>query len=152
MQITIETKRTHASVQQCHRCQRFGHNHFGCKMAPRCHKCAADHFFTDCQKPRTLPAKCCNCGEAHPANASICAKRPGNTQRRTENNQQKTANTPPRTFSSKPRNDSITTYATQAQTTQVNPDTNHLLAIVRQMNEATKALTAYFTTGINVQP
>lgn len=43
LQITIEPKRTFVPIQQCHRCQRFGHNHHGCKMTPRCHKCAGDH-------------------------------------------------------------------------------------------------------------
>lgn len=54
--VRIEPKRTHATVQQFHQCQRFGRNQHGRKMAPRCHRCSEDHYFTECKKPRTTHA------------------------------------------------------------------------------------------------
>lgn len=150
MQIHVETKRTNASVQQCHRCQRFGHNHFGCKMAPKCHRCAGDHHFTECTKPTSIPAKCCNCGGAHPANATVCPKYPSNNQRNTSTHQPNNNN---QTTTPRPQSKPVSKNISYAQITNTtNNPTNHLLSIIKQMNDATNALTAYLThSNINIQ-
>jgi len=35
-------------------------------------KCAEGHLTQDCNKSKDVPAKCVNCGEDHPTNATIC--------------------------------------------------------------------------------
>lgn len=59
-------------IIQCHRCQAWGHATTNCHALPRCLKCAASHLTRDCTKDPNLPAKCANCGEAHPANNTSC--------------------------------------------------------------------------------
>lgn len=151
MEIQVEPKRTFAAIPQCHRCQRYRHNHFGCKMPPRCHKCAGNHHFIECTKPRNIPAKCCNCEGAHPANAHICPRRPNQQLRNilTNTNQQQTNPHTPTRSQTRPVNKDIT-YAKAANPT-INL-TNHLLTTINQMNDATNALTAYLTSNnSNVQ-
>lgn len=60
-------------ITQCHRCQAWGHATSNCYAKPACLKCAEGHLTKDCEKPKTIPAKCVNCGEDHPANATCCA-------------------------------------------------------------------------------
>lgn len=60
-------------ITQCHRCQTWGHATSNCYAKPACLKCAGEHLTKDCVKPKTTPAKCVNCGEDHPANATCCA-------------------------------------------------------------------------------
>lgn len=59
-------------LTQCHRCQGWGHATANCNRNPKCLKCASDHQTTDCTKKKETPAKCVNCGGAHPANATSC--------------------------------------------------------------------------------
>lgn len=74
--IKVEPKRTTMSAMQCHNCQSFGHNQASCRVNPRCHRCAGAHHYTNCTKPTTTPALCCNCGGNHPANFSGCPRFP----------------------------------------------------------------------------
>lgn len=61
---------------QCFRCQGFGHSSRNCNLRPRCVKCTELHRTEDCpKKSRDEPAKCCNCGEDHPANYRQCRER-----------------------------------------------------------------------------
>lgn len=51
----------------CGNCQQWDHFETGCRMAPRCRKCAGKHHSSVCQvvrpgEPRT-GLKCANCGE-----------------------------------------------------------------------------------------
>lgn len=61
-------------ITQCHRCQEWGHATTNCHVTPKCLKCAEEHLTRECKKPATTPAKCANCGNDHPANATICEK------------------------------------------------------------------------------
>lgn len=61
---------------QCYRCQAFGHSSKNCNLKPRCVKCPEGHLTTECPKSNRMePAKCCNCGEDHPANFRHCKER-----------------------------------------------------------------------------
>lgn len=60
-------------IIQCHRCQAWGHATANCNAVPKCLKCAATHLTRDCTKDPNLPAKCVNCGGAHPANNTTCS-------------------------------------------------------------------------------
>lgn len=156
MIVTIEPKHSYATIVQCHRCQRFGHNHRGCKMTPRCHRCAEDHHFTECKKSTQTPAKCCNCGQAHPANAPICPRRPQITnkqQNQTTNTQTPTINPTTEvnatTPTAQPSNINNTTYAQTCSSTSPNQILNTL---IKQMNDTTKVLSAYLSSqGFNIQ-
>ncbi|KAK9709952.1 hypothetical protein QE152_g26298 [Popillia japonica] len=58
---------------QCHKCQQWGHATANCYLSViRCVKCGQGHKPSECTLPREQPAKCCNCGEAHPASSSKC--------------------------------------------------------------------------------
>lgn len=59
-------------ITQCHNCQEWGHSTTNCFAEPACLKCAGKHHTRECTKPRTDPAKCVNCNNNHPANATIC--------------------------------------------------------------------------------
>jgi len=59
-------------ITQCRRCQGWGHATVNCYAEPACLKCAEGHLTQDCNKSKDVPAKCVNCGEDHPANATIC--------------------------------------------------------------------------------
>lgn len=61
---------------QCYRCQAFGHSSKNCNLKPRCVKCPEAHLTAECPKSNRMePAKCCNCGEDHPANFRHCRER-----------------------------------------------------------------------------
>lgn len=79
IRVKIETLRTRAKITQCHGCQLFGHSQSHCSAPYKCVKCAKSHHTSECKKPRNTPAKCANCGGAHPANYSLCPKRPNFT-------------------------------------------------------------------------
>lgn len=74
--IKVEPKRTQQIAVQCHNCQQFGHNQQSCRLNPKCHRCAGQHHYSKCEKPVTIPAKCCNCEGSHPANFTGCPKYP----------------------------------------------------------------------------
>ncbi|KAJ8912972.1 hypothetical protein NQ315_000028 [Exocentrus adspersus] len=65
-----------AGVNQCHRCQRFGHAQSKCTAQQKCVKCGASHASATCQRPREEPASCANCGGSHPASYRGCEKFP----------------------------------------------------------------------------
>ena len=72
--VHVEDYRGRTSVQQCYRCQKFGHKANYCSMRPRCAKCAEEHNTRDCPHPQPVidSPKCANCGGAHQANAETC--------------------------------------------------------------------------------
>lgn len=59
-------------VEQCQRCQAYGHSANNCTRSPKCMKCAKKHATQDCTKPKDLPSTCCNCNGSHSANYSLC--------------------------------------------------------------------------------
>lgn len=64
----------------CLRCSRWGHMAYKCQNTPRCRFCSKFHDSRDCAAKikENIPviSKCCNCGEAHNANSTLCVKRP----------------------------------------------------------------------------
>ncbi|CAH1384655.1 unnamed protein product, partial [Tenebrio molitor] len=57
----------------CHRCQRWGHATSNCNAAPRCLKCAGDHYtYTHKDTVPEGEVKCANCGGAHVASHVSC--------------------------------------------------------------------------------
>lgn len=70
--VKVETRRK-TSVQQCFRCQNFGHTRNYCHLSPRCVKCTDNHLTSECQKRQNDPPICANCGEHHPANFRGCS-------------------------------------------------------------------------------
>lgn len=78
MRVRIESQRTQTRINQCHRCQLYGHSQTKCRAIPKCLKCAGDHLTHTCQIKRPQPATCANCGLDHPANFRGCAKHPQN--------------------------------------------------------------------------
>lgn len=70
--VNIEKIKNPNIIPQCKKCQAFGHTKNYCAKPPRCVKCAGQHSTIDCKKPDNQHPKCCNCGEAHPANYRGC--------------------------------------------------------------------------------
>ena len=72
--VRIEDYRGRSDVQQCYRCQKFGHKANQCSMKPRCAKCANSHNTRDCPQPQPQieNPKCANCGGNHQANSQEC--------------------------------------------------------------------------------
>lgn len=59
-------------VQQCYRCQQFGHASMYCGRPARCVKCKHHHSTQDCTKLPPNPQSVSTVGGAHPANYSGC--------------------------------------------------------------------------------
>lgn len=59
-------------IIQCHRCQQWGHATANCNRAPKCLKCAKEHWTRDCKKGPETQAECANCNGPHPANNVEC--------------------------------------------------------------------------------
>lgn len=59
-------------VNQCHRCQNFGHSSTNCQMQQRCVKCGKDHITADCQQTQNEAPTCANCNGPHPASWRGC--------------------------------------------------------------------------------
>lgn len=80
-----EPKKKSTSMSQCYRCQKFGHVQRYCTAEYKCAFCANSHTSYNCPEPRGRgqPAKCINCGGAHPAFAFSCVHHPINVQQRT---------------------------------------------------------------------
>lgn len=78
LRVTIQPQYRRRRAAQCYRCQLFNHSSKKCNRTPRCVKCGENHESSKCLKPKTTPAKCCNCGGPHPANYSGCPKNPDN--------------------------------------------------------------------------
>lgn len=70
--ISWERYYNNKTIIQCHRCQGWGHATSFCYAAPKCLKCAADHWTKECTKNRDTPAKCVNCEGPHTANSVDC--------------------------------------------------------------------------------
>lgn len=70
--ITVERSRRPIGPPQCKRCQRIGHTHRNCNLAPRCVKCPGKHATTECPLNKWHDFRCCNCGGKHTANYRGC--------------------------------------------------------------------------------
>ncbi|KAG0720481.1 hypothetical protein GWK47_048433 [Chionoecetes opilio] len=64
----------------CFNCCRYGHKAWRCRYDTVCRFCSGKHGSKDCaakiQEGVVIPPKCCNCGQAHNAGSTRCAKRP----------------------------------------------------------------------------
>ncbi|GJQ70170.1 hypothetical protein Trydic_g9515 [Trypoxylus dichotomus] len=56
----------------------FGHTQSNCNINYKCMKCGEDHSTHLCQKPRTTPPKCANCGGEHLSTYLKCPENPNN--------------------------------------------------------------------------
>lgn len=56
----------------------FGHHQVNCHADYRCMKCASNHSTHLCDKPRTTPAICANCGGEHTSVSLNCKENPNN--------------------------------------------------------------------------
>lgn len=70
--ITWERYMNKKIIIQCHRCQQWGHATANCNRAPKCLKCAKEHWTRDCTKSPETQAECANCNGPHPANNVEC--------------------------------------------------------------------------------
>lgn len=70
--VTVEPIKSNKLIPQCQICQSLGHTKNYCNKTPKCVKCAGSHLTADCEKPKELQPKCCNCGKNHPANYRGC--------------------------------------------------------------------------------
>ncbi|MPC83394.1 hypothetical protein E2C01_078103 [Portunus trituberculatus] len=57
----------------CRHCSRWGYKEWRCQSAPRCRYCAGLDKIKECTK---IPPRCCNCGDDHNANSTLCTVRP----------------------------------------------------------------------------
>ena len=72
IKIKVEDYKGRQSLQQCYRCQKFGHKASTCHMKEKCLNCAQGHSTRNCPNTDQDPPKCSNCGEAHKANFADC--------------------------------------------------------------------------------
>lgn len=86
MKVKIEAVKSNNQIPQCKRCQRHGHTKKFCQREPQCVRCAGKHLTANCDKPKTAPAKCYNCTEAHPASYRGCLVAKELQKRRTNRN------------------------------------------------------------------
>jgi hypothetical protein len=70
--IKIEPPHKKNGIVQCTRCQLYGHTKTYCTRPFACVRCGGNHNSTQCQKPRSTPAKCALCEKDHPANYKGC--------------------------------------------------------------------------------
>jgi hypothetical protein len=70
--IKIEPPHKKNGIVQCTRCQLYGHTKTYCTRPFTCVRCGGNHNSTQCQKPRSTPAKCALCKKDHPANYKGC--------------------------------------------------------------------------------
>ncbi|KAK4876598.1 hypothetical protein RN001_009104 [Aquatica leii] len=75
LSITTEALRQSGEIIQCHRCQLFGHIQQNCTAEYKCMKCAENHNTHECVKPKTIAAKCSNCGGPHTSTYKNCNER-----------------------------------------------------------------------------
>lgn len=75
LSVSVEgLKRDQNRINQCFRCQRFGHSSLYCFAMPRCVKCSKSHAHKECQKQPDEQPYCVNCESfGHPANFKGCA-------------------------------------------------------------------------------
>lgn len=74
--VTVEDQKSSKKINQCHRCQRFGHAQSRCTANPKCVKCAGNHLTSDCNIDKQTPPKCVNCKQQHPASYQGCSAWP----------------------------------------------------------------------------
>lgn len=144
--VKMEPLNIKKSIRQCHKCQDFGHTESRCFCAPRCHKCAGQHYWKECTKPKdTIPA-CANCGGPHPANYRGCPQFP--KPKSAPMQQPRLIENPRFTRSN------VSYAATVSQTNQKTPESNNdeLLNIAKSLMETTKLLTHLINTKLNGQP
>lgn len=67
-----ERRKNDRIIIQCRRCQDWGHTTNNCRRAPKCVKCAENHYSYNCTKPLDQPAKCANCNGDHTAANPEC--------------------------------------------------------------------------------
>lgn len=74
--VTVEPPNT--KVNQCYRCQKWGHTERYCHGEAKCVKCAGHHLYKKCTRDNntTEPPKCANCSGEHTANYKKCPQRP----------------------------------------------------------------------------
>lgn len=66
-----------SKIQQCYRCQKWGHSQRYCHGIIKCVKCAGNHSYKKCNRNKTTePPKCANCGSDHTANYKLCPNYP----------------------------------------------------------------------------
>lgn len=70
--VKIEDPKRKTTVEQCTRCQQYGHTKNNCMRPYRCVKCAGPHKTTSCTIDRNTPAVCTLCSGSHPANYKSC--------------------------------------------------------------------------------
>lgn len=68
--VTLEKPRP--AVEQCHRCQQWGHSQRNCHGEIKCVICSLHHFSKNCCQKKTDPPKCANCKGEHTANYRKC--------------------------------------------------------------------------------
>ncbi|GJQ83116.1 hypothetical protein Trydic_g12038 [Trypoxylus dichotomus] len=76
--VKVEALRTRNLIVQCHKCQMFGHTQSNCNINYKCMKCGEDHSTHLCEKPKTTPPKCANCGGEHLSTYLKCPENPNN--------------------------------------------------------------------------
>lgn len=154
MKVSIENLRKSKLIPQCKKCQQFGHTQKFCHNAYKCVKCGNAHETANCKKERSAPPKCCNCGEAHPANYRGCCvakklqelrdKKSANKNNDNNDKTVKNLSTQERKVSAesiKPQRDLNVTYAQVAKNTSPKkPETNEniteiLTLLLSKMNE-----------------
>lgn len=72
IKIKIEDYRGRSEIQQCYKCQKFGHKAYYCNMKEKCLRCAGEHNTRVCTMPQHEPTKCANCDGNHAANSKDC--------------------------------------------------------------------------------
>lgn len=101
LDVIVESLKIKQETVQCHRCQLFGHAQKNCRDDFKCMKCSENHSTHLCEKPRTTPAKCANCGGEHTAKYLLCKLNPNNP-----NNSNKNENIESNTTQKVPQNKS----------------------------------------------
>ena len=68
----VEEFRTTPSIQQCFKCQGFGHKAPNCTKQPKCVVCGEAHSHKNCPNKDKRKLKCANCRGPHVANYKGC--------------------------------------------------------------------------------
>ena len=69
----VEEFRTTPSIQQCFKCQGFGHKAPNCTKRPKCAVCGEAHYHKKCPNKDKRKPKCANCRGPHVANCKGCS-------------------------------------------------------------------------------
>ena len=68
----VEEFRTTPSIQQCFKCQGFGHKAPNCTKKTKCVVCGEAHFHKNCPNKEKRNPKCADCRGSHVANCKGC--------------------------------------------------------------------------------